>query len=41
MIASVWAENEEDAETEFAHTYQDTDEREYSWTSGIFDKLKA
>ena len=40
LLASVYAKNEEEAETEFFHAYQDTDEKEYCWTSGIFDKLR-
>jgi len=37
IFAFVWADDEEDADTEFFHQYQDTDEKEYVWTSPIFE----
>jgi len=37
IFAFVNAENEDEAETEFFHQFQDTDEREYVWTSSVFE----
>ena len=40
LYAFVSAKNEEEAENLLDHDYQSKDEKEYEWTSGVFEVSK-
>ena len=40
LLAGVWANNEEDAESEFENEYPSKEGKEICWTSSIFDELR-